>query len=252
MQRTAVEHLDGLVTLWKEVFKDDDSFLVPFLKARQASADVYYTEKDGRIVSAVWYLGAEALINRSREDVRLIVGVATDSRYRKQGLMASLIESSRKNYTCPLVLYPAVRKYYEKNGFYSSSKAFTFTLEEKRLQTEDSWDIEVLDDIYTEAIKEKGGLLRDSYAWQAILEDHLLISTDGAYALYSPEEKHITEAAARSEESAEALLGKLGGRVTAIPGSAMEKILLEKKQPKEETLLGMCSENLDIYIAEQY
>lgn len=252
MQRAAVGHLDELVTLWKEVFKDDDSFLVPFLNARQASADVYYIEKDGRLVSAIWYLGAEALINRKREAVRLIVGVATDSRYRKQGLMASLIESSRRNYTCPLVLYPAVRKYYEKNGFYSSSKAFTFTLNEKKLQTEDSWDIEELDAVYTESIKEKGGLLRDSYAWQAILEDHLLIRNNGAYALYSPGEKHITEAAAISEESAVELLEKLGGRITAIPGSAMEKKLLELKLPKEETLLGMCSENLDIYIAEQY
>lgn len=252
MQRAAVEHLDELIALWKEVFCDDDSFLIPFLEARKDSSDVYYTEKDGRIVSQIWYLAAEALISQQTVPMRLIVGVATDKAYRKHGLMTSLINETRKNYTCPLVLYPAVRGYYEKNGFYSSSRARMFTLSEKQLKMDDEYKIESLDEIYTESIRKKGGLLRDSYAWHGILEDHLIVSTKDAYALYSPEKKLITEAAAASAEGARALIERVGGKVTAIPGSIMEQVLIDTGTPSEEVMLGMCSENLDIYIAEQY
>lgn len=252
MQRAAVEHIDELIALWKEVFSDDDSFLIPFLEARRDSSDVYYTEKDGRIVSQIWYLAVKAIVNQQTVPMQLIVGVATDKAYRKQGLMTSLINETRMNYTCPLVLYPAVRGYYEKNGFFSSSRARMFTLSEKQLKMDDEHDAARLDDIYTEAIRAKGGLLRDSFAWHGILEDNLLISTKEAYALYSPEKKLITEAAAASKEGAMALIERLGGKVTAIPGSIMEQVLIDTGTPSEEVKLGMCSENLDIYIAEQY
>lgn len=252
MQRDIVEHLDELIKLWEEVFKDDDSFLVPFLAARRDTADVYYTKRDGKIVSAIWYLKADALIDSKVEEVRLIAGVATDKEYREQGLMAELIASSRKNYTCPLVLYPAVRKYYEKNGFYSSSKALTFTLDERELCFTDDYSINDMNSIYTSSIKNKGGLLRDAYAWHSILEDHYLIRVDEAYALYSPVENRIIEAAAATREGAEALLSKLGGKVTAIPASEIETLLLKEGYNAEETMLGMCSQNIDIYIAEQY
>lgn len=252
MQRATVAQLEELTILWKEVFKDDDSFLVPFLEARWNLSDVYYTELDGRIVSAIWYIRNQSLIDGKREDIRLIAGVATAAEYRKRGIMASLLEESRNNYTCPLVLYPAVRRYYEKHGFYSSSKALTFTLEDGLVKAENSYDIAELDEIYRESIKKRGGLLRDSYAWHSILEDHLLVKAEGAYALYSMEEKKFIEAAASSRKGAESLLEKLSGRVTAIPGSLMEEQLEKAGFKTEETLLGMCSDNIDIYIAEQY
>lgn len=252
MQRAVEARLDELIDLWKRVFEDTDEFLVPFLKARKDITDVYFEERDGRIVATIWYIRTPALIKGERQDVMLISGVATDKAYRRQGIMASLIEESRQNYTVPLVLYPAVRSYYEANGFYSSSKATTYILPENKFSFQERYDTNLLNSIYSQSIRKNGGLLRDKYAWEDILSDNYLIYTDGAYALFSPEEGGIKEAAAADEKSAKALLPLLGGKVTAIPGCALDSILSSMEYPSSEKLLGMCSEDNGIYIAEQY
>lgn len=252
MQRAVAARLDELIDLWKRVFEDTDEFLLPFLKARKDLSEVYYEEREGKIVAAIWYIRTPALISGKEQEVQLISGVATDKAYRRQGIMASLIASSRRNYTVPLVLYPAVRGYYEANGFFSTSKATAYTLPEIKMSFQERYDINLLNSVYTQSIRKTDGLLRDEYAWSDILSDNYLIYTEGAYALFSPEEGEIKEAAALDEEAARKLLSRLGGRVTAIPGSALDDLLCTMDYPQEVRLLGMCSEDNGIYIAEQY
>ena len=252
MQSSLRNNFDELIALWKEVFKDDDDFLIPFFNARKDDLDVYYIKEDNKIVSVIYYIKTKALIHKKEEEVRLIVGVAIKKEYRKRGLMASLIASSRKHYTCPLLLYPAVRAYYEANGFYSSSKALTFTFKERKLSFQSEYNIKTLNDIYNTSIRSKGGLLRDEYAWHSLLEDHYLIFCNDSYALYNVKERCFSEATALNEAGSKELISSLSGKVTVIPGSFLEEYLIKQGYKGEETLLGMSSTPLDIYIAEQY
>ena len=247
-----MQRKEELISLWKEVFQDDDSFLKPFLEAREKDAEVFFKEHDGEIIAMVWFLRQKALIDEKIQDVRLISGVATKKEYRKRGIMTELLASASREYDVPLILFPAVRDFYEEQGFYSSSKARVFTLAEKKPEFMDGRDIELLDSIYRESIEKEGGLLRDEYAWRELLSSNALISIDKAYALYSFEKNLFIEATALDKKSSESLLQLIGGKVSTIPGSFFEGFLLNKDIPYEETLMGMCSENIPFYIAEQY
>ncbi len=247
-----MQRKEELISLWKEVFKDDDSFLKPFLEARERDAEVFFEEQNGEIIAMVWFLRQQALIEGSIREIRLISGVATKEEYRKRGIMTKLLTSSCSQYKLPLVLFPAVRAFYEDNGFYSSSKIKCFRLPEKKLNFMNTYDIKHLDRIYMESIYKNGGLLRDDYAWKELLSSYALITIDNAYAIYSFEEEAFIEATATEEESATALLNLIGGKVNTIPGSFLEEFLMKKEVPYEEKLMGMCSENIPFYIAEQY
>lgn len=247
-----MQRKEELISLWKEVFQDDDSFLKPFLEAREKDAEVFFKEHDGKIIAMIWFLRQKALIDKRIQEVRLISGVATKKEYRKRGIMTELLDSSSRKYDVPLILFPAVRAFYEEQGFYSSSKARVFTLAEKKHNFMDGCNIKLLDDIYRESIEKEGGLLRDEYAWKELLSSNALISIDKAYALYSFEKKLFIEAAALDKKSSESLLQLIGGRISTIPGSFFEGFLLNKDIPYEENLMGMCSENIPFYIAEQY
>lgn len=142
-QRWSDERLrNGLKQLWREAFGDTEDYITLVFDriysqsmTRWREASMYHSPADEadnpqRPVAMLFATGHRFCDNTSVQPLTgvYLSGLATDISYRRQGIMASLLEefiSECKSGACPdfLFLIPAdlhLRRYYERFGFRSS------------------------------------------------------------------------------------------------------------------------------------
>ena len=247
-----------LKELWNVVFNEEKPFLESFFSERIYFEHIFVARTDDRIVAALHALPSSYTKRGKKYPCSYIVGAATLNEFRSQGIMGNLLELTRNSYGHPITLFPAVRPYYEKRGYFTTSSVYSYPLNNLNLAKtavkELSLDFSILDEIYTKANSLYGSLSRDNTAWKFLTDGYKTILIDKAYALIKDD--IAVEATALDKKTAKILLSVLIER-------GIKKIQILKNSPfvhflnqdeKEEIPMGMATnKNLkNVYIAEQY
>ncbi len=127
--------------------------------------------------------------------------------------MGKLLEATREAYDHPITLFPAVRPFYEANGYFTTSSVLSFSLEAENRERENlavQYTFHDLDAIYRKATSEEGALLRDNEAWSFLTEGYEVLSVEGGYAFIS--EGKAVETMVLSSDAASSMLSLLKGR----------------------------------------
>lgn len=270
IRRASAADKEELKALWQVVFNEEQGFLEDFFSLRFAPDNIFLIETDGVIVSALHALDVRFLdVRQGTMNASYIVGAATLEAYRKRGYMEELLKHVREQAAGPVLLYPAVRAYYEKHGFSSCSSSTVYDLRRICHASSDATtcgekplDIEKLNEAYEASIQGNGGLLRDAVAWKFILDgyrsDIIQINEvyGTAYALI--QDGRATETGASTLQAAQNLLDELGARqvdsIKTIQGSVIDKLLSVTNVPFTSRLEGMSFPDIENnpYIGEQY
>ncbi len=276
IRRASAADKEELKALWQVVFNEEQGFLEDFFSLRFAPDNIFLIETDGIIVSALHALAVQFLdVRQGTIDASYIVGAATLDAYRKRGYMEELLKQVREQSEGPVLLYPAVRAYYEKHGFSSCSSSTVYDLRQTSYFTQPPSqeipqvnvgrtvpDMKELNEAYEASIACNGGLLRDTVAWKFILDgfgsDIIQIQEDSntAYALIR--EGQAVEVAASTLQAGKELLAELGARqvtgIKTIQGSIIDELLSVTNAPFTSRLEGMSFPDIENnpYIGEQY
>ncbi|AEV29552.1 hypothetical protein SpiGrapes_1755 [Sphaerochaeta pleomorpha str. Grapes] len=208
LERAKDTDFEELKTLWSIVFNEEAAFLEKFFALRFFPDSIFVAREQGKIVSALHALPSFYHQNKVVHRCAFIVGAATYADYRKKGIMSHLLSYCKQNLDCPITLFPAVRPFYEKNGYITTGELLRYNLEavtEYEPGTEVSLSQDELDTIYMQATIASGSLLRDNIAWQFLLDGYQLLAVQDAYALIK--DNAVVEAMAIDTSSAVALLG---------------------------------------------
>lgn len=257
IERATAKDFEQLKMLWSIVFQEEPEFLERFFALRFQAEHIIVARKKGEIISALHALPATYIQGNVEKQCAFIVGAATYASHRKQGIMGQLLAYTKETTPAPITLFPAVRPFYEANGYITTSSMEEYLLpqktgltaiaDEKQLSTSD------LDMIYREATKEKGALLRDGIGWTFLIDGYELLSVRDAYAFIK--DGIAVEAMAASIEAAGCLVTLLESkqveRLRIIPNSPFATLL---EGPFVQIPMGMSTEEgmRGIYIAEQY
>ncbi len=254
-QATSADYLP-LKSLWKVVFDEKEPFLELFFNERIFFEHIFVARQGDTILAALHALPSFYHYQGESYPCSYIVGAATVEEYRGQGIMGGLLEKTIGSYTHPVVLFPAVRPYYVKRGFFTTSNLLNFPLTHpiEGQAASIPFDNFHLHRIYLEATKERGALERDELAWQFLLMGYAAVATEKSYALLLGDK--AVEAMAINEEGAKELLILLYQRgvktIQVLKNSPFLPLLLES----EATYIPMwmsSSDTMDgVYIAEQY
>ncbi|MGB4407604.1 MAG: GNAT family N-acetyltransferase [Sphaerochaeta sp.] len=263
--RATALDFDELKMLWSIVFQEDPEFLERFFNQRFLPEHIFVARKEGEIVSALHALPSTYIQDKAEKQCSFIVGAATYASHRKQGIMGELLAYTKTTTGHPVTLFPAVRPFYEANGYITTSSMEEYWIpqnkeEEKeqpnqtpRFSGEKPLSPAALDRIYREATKEKGALLRDGLGWNFLIDGYELTSVKDAYAFIK--EGIAVEAMAVSEEAAKELLSLLNSKqitkLRVIPNSPFAPLL---EGPYVQIPMGMSTDESmrGVYIAEQY
>ncbi len=263
IERATKKDFEELKMLWSIVFQEEPAFLEHFFNQRFLPEHIVVARKDGAIVSALHALPSTYMQDSNEKDCAFIVGAATYASHRKQGIMGDLLAYTKETTRHPITLFPAVRPFYEANGYITTS-----TMEEYRIPQngqskeknqlsaslhEQSLPSSALDLIYREATKEAGALMRDELGWNFLLDGYQLASVQGAYAFIK--DGVAVEAMAMEKEAAIKLVSLLDSyqvkKLRVIPNSPFATLL---EGPFVQVPMGMSTEAgmHGVYIAEQY
>ncbi len=256
IERANHEDFSSLKNLWSTVFQEDPVFLEHFFATRFSREHIFVARKDGAIVSALHALPGRYLQHRTIKACSFIVGAATYSEYRKQGIMGALLAATKQAYDHPITLFPAVRPFYEANGYITTSSVLSLPLEGVKPFSPATRPIEhdYLDRLYRNEHARHGCLLRDTEGWKFLTEGYQTLCIENAYAFIS--EGKAVEACAASETAAKNLLGLL-----AVHGVSevrtLENSCIALSLPGQKAVpipMGMSTDNemQGVYIAEQY
>lgn len=266
IERATANDYDSLKMLWSIVFQEEPEFLERFFNQRFFPEHIVVARVEGDIVSALHALPSAYIQDNAEKRCSFIVGAATYASHRKRGIMGELLAFTKETTPHPITLFPAVRPFYEANGYFTTSSMEEYWIpqdkegdqdkqtnlryslsEEKAILSPD------LDRIYREATKEKGALMRDELGWNFLTEGYELASLADAYAFIK--DGIAVEAMATSKQAAKALLSLLQDkrieRLRVIPNSPFASLL---KGPFVQILMGMSTDESmrGVYIAEQY
>lgn len=245
-----------LKELWSIVFSEDHSFLEHFFSTRFAFEHIFVARVDGRIVSALHALPCQYLQKGTVHPCSFLVGAATYAEHRKKGIMGKLLAAVQQAYSHPLTLFPAVRPFYEENGYYTTSMVLSYPLysNEAISIAPIKLDHRQLDNLYQNEHAQSGCLLRDAEAWNFLTEGYETLCVQDGYAFIS--EGKAVEACARTEQAAKELLLLLAAHsISEI--HTLESSLLAAQLDKEKAVpipMGMSTDKTmaGVYIAEQY
>ena len=257
IERAKATDFEELKTLWSIVFEEEPAFLEKFFALRFSPDHIFVAREQGKIVSALHALPSFYQQNNIVHRCAFIVGAATYAEFRHKGIMSHLLAYCKLRLDCPLTLFPAVRPFYEKNGYCTTGELIRYDMEgitgfepgkEVSLSTDE------LDSIYMQATRTSGSLMRDSIAWQFLLDGYGLLAVQGAYALVK--DNDAVEAMALDASSAAALLGLMkqqGIRTCAVLNGSPFCTLIPELQVTVVPM-GMSTAPLmqGCYIAEQY
>ncbi len=263
IERATTNDFEDLKLLWSIVFQEEPEFLERFFAQRFFPEHIVVARKEGEIVSALHALPSTYVQDGKERLCAFIVGAATYAAHRKQGIMGELLAYTKATYDYPITLFPAIRPFYEANGYITTS-----TVEEYRLPNngqskeknalnaslhEQNLPPSSLDTIYREATKEEGALMRDEMGWSFLIEGYELISVNGAYAFIK--DGIAVEAMALDTDTAMKLVSHLQNnqveRIRVIPNSPFATLL---EGPFTQIPMGMSTDPSmsGVYIAEQY
>ncbi len=257
IQTAKQENLKELKNLWANVFDEDPVFLEHFFSTRFSPDHILCAWEDGILVSALHALPSSYQQNQVLFPCSFIVGAATYPQYRKRGIMAALLAETKRTTGHPCTLFPAVRTFYENNGYTTTSFTLGYSLAEDRWTTNAhllSLDLSYLDSLYTRATAQRGSLCRDKEAWTFLTDGYETIVVENGYAFVDG--NTAVETMALTLEGAKALLSHLQAReiqtLQTIPLSPIAQLL-----GTEQTVpipMGMSTEPTmqGVYIAEQY
>lgn len=256
IERANQEDFSSLKSLWSEVFSEDPVFLEHFFTVRFASEHIFVARKDRIIVSALHALPAQYLQGGTIKECSFIVGAATDASHRKQGIMGALLAAVKQAYNHPITLFPAVRPFYEANGYYTTSSVLAFPLEGIEASSAASipMDIEHLDSLYRTEHALHGCLLRDRKAWDFLTEGYQTLCVQNGYAFISGGK--AVETCASDETAAKELLALLASNavteVHTLENSFLTRLLDRKKAVPIPMGMSTDTSMQGVYIAEQY
>jgi predicted acetyltransferase len=251
------EDFSRLKELWSVVFDEDPAFLEKFFALRFSPGHIVVAREQGRIVSALHALPATYGKDGEIHQCAYIVGAATDAAYRRQGIMSDLLSFARKTMDCPMALFPAVRPFYEQNGYFTTSTMLRFSLDRPVPDgAKDSVSLPIieLDRIFHHATKASGALMRDPLAWSFLLDGYGLLAVENGYALVKG--NVAIETMAMDGESAKNLLDLLCARQVeacqVLPDSPFVALLPDSKATVLQMGMSTDREMEGVYIAEQY
>ena len=257
IERATKEDYQELKNLWKIVFDEEAVFLEHFFAKRIHFEHIHVARIDQKIVSALHALPLTYHKKGKKYPTSYIVGAATYKEYRKRGIMSELLAAVEKSYTHPITLFPAVRPFYEANGYTTTSYMESYPLYACKYEegvSQQALDLTRLSNIYDEATKTNGSLCRDAEAWSFLTDGYETVLVDGAYAFIS--ENKAVEAMALDVPAAQRLLKVLQEKaiekIQVLEDSPFSKLL--DAQQKVLTPMGMSTKRdlQGIYIAEQY
>ncbi len=245
-----------LKDLWKEVFNEEETFLERFFSTRIQYEHIFVAREEGRIVSALHALPSTYLQNGSEHDCSFIVGAATYASWRRKGIMGSLLQAVREAYSHPITLFPAVRPFYEANGYFTTSSLLQFPLGAIEKVPAHSKPIvfSELDAIYRTANEREGALLRDEEGWKFLTDGYETVAVQDGYAFLS--EGKAVEAFTLSKDAAKHLLSLLSERKVSVVQTLFADPLAELlgQETAVPIPMGMSTDQSmhGVYIAEQY
>lgn len=246
-----------LQELWSVVFEEEPEFLKRFFTQRFQADHIIVARKEGVIVSALHALSSTYTQNSLERPCIFIVGAATYEEHRKQGIMGKLLAYTQQHFSCPITLFPAVRPFYEANGYLTTSSLEKYHLSPKEALAasykEKAFDWEDYDALYRAATQKEGALMRDEKGWDFLVDGYSLACVEGAYAFIK--DGLALEAMATGEQEAAQLLSLLHDRgvteIQVLPSSPFTTLL---SGTPVLVPMGMSTEPsmLGVYIAEQY
>jgi len=261
--RATQEDFDDLKMLWSIVFQEEPAFLEHFFAQRFSPEHIVLARKDGEIVSALHALPSTYMQDNKEKRCSFIVGAATYAAHRKQGIMSELLAYTKTTTEHPITLFPAVRPFYEANGYMTTSSMAEYWItangesQEKNRLSANLYEMSLpssdLDMIYREATKKEGALMRDELGWNFLLDGYGLASVQGAYAFIK--DGIAVEAMAIDRSAAKKLISLLQNReverLRVIPNSPFASLL---EGPFVQVPMGMSTDPSmeGVYIAEQY
>lgn len=219
--------------LWMDVFHDDEAFLSSLEKERTITT--YRHEEKGRLVAALHLFPIEIVEDGTARGAFYLVGAATRAEYRRRGLMGNLIAEARKE--GEILLYPAVRGFYEKLGFISPVFRIEESEKKKPAAKENLHpDFDSLEESY-ENFFHHGCVRRDDRAWRETLADNRLVTYGNGYALISYNDGKLVESAYSDEEERAALLETAGAVIEPLNGRGKRTVLFGMTTSKENERL---------------
>ena len=113
---------DRTKPLWERIFAEDsDRFLDYYYHIKTADNEILVLERDGEILSMLQLNPYRLQLGAAQVEAAYVIAVATDSRYRHQGMMARLLRRAmqdRQEKEQPfLFLMPAAEAIYRPFGF---------------------------------------------------------------------------------------------------------------------------------------
>ena len=273
IERATTKDLEELKMLWSIVFQEEPAFLERFFAQRFFPEHIVVARKEGEIVSALHALPLTYVQDSIEKKCSFIVGAATYANHRKQGIMGELLSYTKETTDHPITLFPAVRPFYEANGYITTSSMEEYRIPQTLGTEGEKQDDQVrqdtptnpsptenktksfsaLDRIYREATKEEGALSRDELGWNFLIDGYDLHAVQDAYAFIK--DGIAVEAMAISKEAANELISLLQSnqieKLRAIPNSPFASLL---KGPFVQIPMGMSTDESmrGVYIAEQY
>ena len=238
-----------LKKMWKDIFKDTDSYIDLFFSYKFKSGNTYVIREDGKIVSTLYVEYNSLYINGKIKSGAYFCGIATYEKYRGRGYANMLIEYAKKNIKKVDIIYliPASQSlfdFYKKSGF----KHFTSMDREEIFPNENvplpkfskEFDYKTLTEFY-EKSKNNIYVKRNEEFFKAIYEcyKNVLIFDDGYVIYYTDENKvHLVEYSFDEERAKEILKGIIEKEKSASG-------ILYKKWGK--TPFSVCITDMDIW-----
>jgi predicted acetyltransferase len=159
-----------LKQIWANVFNTPQAFIDSFFEARWNTDHCYIAKDKDKILSMIHCLESSFTREMNNTDVSYIVGAATLSSHRNQGLLSSLLDLAHKEEGKILTLNSNLNSYFENHGFYYASKNVCYPLlgNKNHSLINDAQDIS---SIYINATEKTGSIDRDTYAWRLIRDN---------------------------------------------------------------------------------
>lgn len=117
-----INDIPYLKKMWKDIFKDDDSYIDLFFSYKFKEGNTFVIRDNGKIISTLYVEYTDIFIDEKIYKGAYFCGIATLSEYRKKGYAKKLIEYAKENIKNVDIIYliPANESlfdFYKESGF---------------------------------------------------------------------------------------------------------------------------------------
>ncbi len=156
-----------LKKIWSDSFNNEKKFINNFFDHRWEIDNCYIIKDKDTILSTIHCLQFSFTREMNTTDVAYIVGATTIEPLRNQGYLTSLLNYAHKEEGKILTLNPSFNPFFEKHGFYYSSKVVVQKIKGNKYNSviDEKCDIS---NIYNNATEKFGSLDRDRFSWNTL------------------------------------------------------------------------------------